>query len=706
MKNALEKQEKQLAELTDLTKQDRLLQLSAQNHHQKVEKADEQLNSNVIQLFKEVKKQTKAIEKMSPERAGQITDKSMALEQFKTIGERIGDFKKGFKDFFTLKGFLNKTGIVDAESGGIVSTAVNRRAARMQYVEDRMKTDPNYYKIAKGATDEEKKATARRTFGAQFDEQQRLRRDMRANEGEISRLEKAGYREDQIKKAGLFQMRGTLAEQMEKVDPRIRQVKEQESKSSVRTAKVTEDGGAKTVSADSFSDEAALESQRQQAQVIDLLSKIEANTRGAGGGEEEQKEEPKKKVGGFLDGILEKALGWLKEGVMAALKFLFNPKNLLKIFTKVFIPAMIVGAIVNGIIDAFNTFFDGGDFIDVLLDGLGGIIEFLSFGLIDAETLKSAVTWMGKAVDEYIITPVTEFLSWMGDLFDIYIVEPLTNIATQLYGLLDEYVLKPLAKVFEPVKQFFIKMKNDVISFLEDFGIPEISFTIPIIKKKVSIGPFYPFRPEPDVTKISSETQLKTTQDSEGNTRSSMQQNIVSTDAESTRVLVNTERQDNNKVDIQDAFAQFDPKTGKAILGGSVAGEEGVKDISARAFRQIKSAAREGKDTAAIAEIVKEDEAYQQLGFWDKRKVDVGYAKATDLLAASKPQVTSGTEIYNRSAANAQASMTTAQPAPVIVNAPTNVNTTNRQNITMPAPVRNNDGGFIDYISNTSYIGP
>jgi hypothetical protein len=706
MKNALEKQEKQLAELTDLTKQDRLLQLSAQNHHQKVEKADEQLNSNVIQLFKEVKKQTKAIEKMSPERAGQITDKSMALEQFKTIGERIGDFKKGFKDFFTLKGFLNKTGIVDAESGGIVSTAVNRRAARMQYVEDRMKTDPNYYKIAKGATDEEKKATARRTFGAQFDEQQRLRRDMRANEGEISRLEKAGYREDQIKKAGLFQMRGTLAEQMEKVDPRIRQVKEQESKSSVRTAKVTEDGGAKTVSADSFSDEAALESQRQQAQVIDLLSKIEANTRGAGGGEEEQKEEPKKKVGGFLDGILEKALGWLKEGVMAALKFLFNPKNLLKIFTKVFIPAMIVGAIVNGIIDAFNTFFDGGDFIDVLLDGLGGIIEFLSFGLIDAETLKSAVTWMGKAVDEYIITPVTEFFSWMGDLFDIYIVEPLTNIATQLYGLLDEYVLKPLAKVFEPVKQFFIKMKNDVISFLEDFGIPEISFTIPIIKKKVSIGPFYPFRPEPDVTKISSETQLKTTQDSEGNTRSSMQQNIVSTDAESTRVLVNTERQDNNKVDIQDAFAQFDPKTGKAILGGSVAGEEGVKDISARAFRQIKSAAREGKDTAAIAEIVKEDEAYQQLGFWDKRKVDVGYAKATDLLAASKPQVTSGTEIYNRSAANAQASMTTAQPAPVIVNAPTNVNTTNRQNITMPAPVRNNDGGFIDYISNTSYIGP
>jgi hypothetical protein len=298
-----------------------------------------------------------------------------------------------------------------------------------------------------------------------------------------------------------------------------------------------------------------------------------------------------------------------------------------------------------------------------------------------------------------------EFFSWMGDMFNDYIMEPLLNIGTQLYGLLDEYVLKPLAKVFEPVKQFFIKLKNDVISFLEDFGIPEISFTIPIIKKKVSIGPFYPFRPEADVTKISGQKQLTTSQDSEGNTRSSFRENIVSTEAGSTRVLSMSENSNNDKVGIQDAFAEFNPKTGKAMLGGSIVeNEDGVKEISTRAFRQIKSAAKEGKDTAAIAEIVKEDEAYQQLGFFDKRKVDVGYAKATDLLAASKPQATSGTEVYNRSAANAQASMTAAQPAPVIVNAPTNVNTTNKQNITMPAPVRNNDGGFVDYISNTSYI--
>ena len=69
-----------------------------------------------------------------------------------------------------------------------------------------------------------------------------------------------------------------------------------------------------------------------------------------------------------------------------------------------------------------------------------------------------------------------------------------------------------------------------------------------------------------------------------------------------------------------------------------LSGDAGEKEISSRAFRQIKSSAQ--KDTATnanIAEIVKEDEAYQKLGFFDKLKVDTGFAKATDLLKVEKP---------------------------------------------------------------------
>lgn len=669
------------------------------------------LNSNVIQLFKEVKKQTKAIEKMSPERAKEITEKSTSIEQFKTISERVENFQKGFKDFFTLKGFANKTGLVREDSGGIVSTAINRRAARMQYAEDRMRVDPNYWKLAKGETEEEKKATAKRTFEKQFDEQQKVRRSIRSNEAEISRLEKSGYTQEQIKRTGLLDARIDLATQMEKADSRV------------RVAKVTPEGKSKTVpaqSAESFSDETALEAQRSQEKVVSLLTKIEENTRGERATTDSKTEEPAKKKLGFLDGILESAFSFLKEGIMTALKFLFNPKNLLKIFTKVFVPAMIIGSLVNGIIDGFKAWMEGGDFSDVMISMLGGVLEFLTFGLIDKESLQGAIDWMGTAIDKYIVEPVKEFFSWIGGLFDEHIMQPILNITSKLYSLLDEYVIQPLAKFTKPITDFFKKLKDDIFSFLEDFGIPEISFTIPIIKKKVSIGPFYPFRPEEGTTRIASSTQLSQRASTDGTQSETMNQNIVTSGThyvrdektgqlklsdDKTQVMTVTSRQTNDSSTLASSFATFDPKTGKATLSRETdTGEEYDKEISMRAFRRIKKSAQEGGDAAKVDEIVREDEAYQKLGFFDKLKVDTGFAKATDLLAAKKPEQTTGTAVYNRSADNARAAMASQQQPPVIVNAPTSVNTTNKQNIAMPAPVRNDDNGFVRYISNTSYF--
>lgn len=57
--------------------------------------------------------------------------------------------------------------------------------------------------------------------------------------------------------------------------------------------------------------------------------------------------------------------------------------------------------------------------------------------------------------------------------------------------------------------------------------------------------------------------------------------------------------------------------------------------------------------------------------------------------------------IYNKSAQNTETAMTTnKQVAPVIVNAPTSVNNTNKQSIAMPAPVRNEDSALSRYVNN------
>lgn len=677
------------------------------------EESGNSLNSNIVKLFKEVKKQTSLMD--NAEKASDVTKKSLDMDQFKTISERMSDFKKGFKDFFSVKGFLNKTGIVDKDSTGIVATAINRRAAKKQYAEDRMKVDPNYWRIAKGDTDEEKKANARKTFEKQFDQQQEIKKQQRQNEGEISRLEKGGYTEEQIKRSGLLKTRAGLAEKLTAVDSRVRDnagdstagnTKKQlevESKKKQKDKETIKE-------AMEFSDEGQLENQRQAEKQTELLNRIAENTDSLrrGGAKKEKKEGGEESGGGLLGTIM----GFLGEGFISALKLIFNPKNILKAITKFIGPAIIIGALVNGIMDGFNKFMETGDIAEALIAGLGGILSFLTFGLFDAETIKSVVNAVSGFITDFIIEPVKKFISFIGDAFEKYITEPIMNAFGYIGDLFTQYIIDPIKKFFAPITNFFMKIKEQVFGFLEDFGIPEIGFTIPIIGKKVSIGPFYPFRPEEGSNRVSTNSGLDQADSAAGST-SNFNQNIVTSGKtayankdgsvtygrDETTVFSEGEKVVNGQATYASNLATFDPVTGKAIISGDV----GDREISKRAFDKIKANAKSGGDATAVQEIVKEDDAYQKLSFWDKRKVDVGYAKASDLLAAQ--QSTGGADaVYDKSSQNAAAAASPgAAPAPVVINAPTNVSNS-KQNIALPQAVRNPDSGFNRYASSRAVV--
>jgi len=684
------------------------------------EETGNSLNSNVIKLFKEVQKQTSILKQkpkdtgpiIGAERAKGITNRSLGEPQYKTIGERTTDIKKGFKDFFTLKGFLNKTGIVDKDSTGIVGTAINRRAARKQYAEDRMKVDPNYWRIAKGDTDKEKKANARKTFEKQFDKQQEIKSQQRQNEGEISRLKEGGYTEEQIKRSGLLKTREGLAEKMTTVDSRFRERGADKSTVAGNTKKQLEVESKKkqkdkeTIKeAMEFSDEGQLENQRQMETQTELLTRIAENTDGLRKGtkEDESKKAGESSGGGLLDTIM----GFLGRGFMKALKFIFSPKNLLKAFTKVFLPVMIIGSLVNGIMDGFNKFMETGDIGEALIAGLGGILSFLTFGLFDAKTIKNVVDAVGGFITDYIIEPLKNFIGFIGDAFETYIMQPIMEAFDYIGNLFTEFIVEPVKKFFAPVANFFKKIKDQVFGFLEDFGIPEIGFTIPGIGKKVSIGPFYPFRPSEDTSRVASNTSVSASSTPSGTTET-MRQSIQSTSADSSQVLVGNERTSTGAdgrqtAEVAQSFANFDVKTGKATYAPGSGGE--AVDISASTFIKVKAAAKLGADTAKLDEIVKEDKAYEQLSFWDKRKVDVGYAKASDLLSARQSTSTRQADaVYNQSSQNAAAAVTPPPaPAPVVVNAPTNVSN-NRQNIALPQSVRNPDNGFNRYTNSRAVV--
>jgi hypothetical protein len=393
-------------------------------------------------------------------------------------------------------------------------------------------------------------------------------------------------------------------------------------------------------------------------------------------------------------------MGMLGSGIMKAAKFIFNPKNLLKAFTKFLLPAMIIGSLINGIIDGFKAFMETGSIAEALIAGFGGILSFLTFGLIDAKTIRSIVDWFSSFVTDYIIQPLKDFFGFLGESFDKYIAQPIMEAFGFVGDMLNEYIVQPIKKFFAPIADFFKKIKDQVFGFLEDFGIPEVGFTIPIIGKKVSIGPFYPFRPGEGTDKVSSSQEMKQSS-SAGGDESNLKENIGVTNKKETTVL-NSEAK--NSVDkdgkvtskYSTTMATFDPKTGKA----SYTNEDDPNNLKYDApltkggFNQIKKASKEGAGSDKIKEIIKEDEAYQKLGFFDKLKVDTGFAKATDLAKLKPPdEPQTGNKVAAQSANSELAKNTSTSSSSTVIAPMSSVNNNSSSTYAIKPPVRNPESG-------------
>jgi hypothetical protein len=149
--------------------------------------------------------------------------------------------------------------------------------------------------------------------------------------------------------------------------------------------------------------------------------------------------------GGLLDGIT----SFLGQGLMKTFKTLFSPGNILKSLGKIFVIGAIIGSLFEGITDGFNEYMESGDIGKALIAGLAGIVDFLTFGLFDKEKIKEVIGDFATWTNEHLIQPFVEFITGIKDSF---------------------------------------------MSMIENIGVPEIKFKIPVVNKEVSIGPFYPFK--------------------------------------------------------------------------------------------------------------------------------------------------------------------------------------------------------------------
>jgi hypothetical protein len=743
MKSVLDKQTAHLQSIQNTIKQDRMVQLTqvvlqaktdkdiiqeseeSNDHLKGIKEHSKKTSDQIAALLKTIKEQTNLLKKKD---LSDVSTKALSMEVTKgpkNIKELMFGSKQENKDFKTVRGFLDQTGFVSKGSGSRMDTFLGNREARNTHIDDRMKRNPNMVNLKQYGGDERK---LKKSLGEQYDKNNDTITAIQENDKQFKRLESAGFDPSDRRNSALFkpltEEKEKLSAKLEKDDVRFRQAKQETAvKETVKEKKVKAEE-----TASEFSDESSLENERRQEELVRLLALIEENTRNEKGAIGEK---PTEASGGnsMLDGIM----SMMGAGIMKAFKFLLNPRFLLKALTKVFVPAMIIGSMVNGIVDAFKAFFNGGSFSDVIIAGLGGVLKVLTFGLFDAQTVKKIVSVISGFVTDYIIEPIKNFMGFVGKAFDTYIKEPIMGAFELIGNLFTEYIINPIKEFFAPISSFFSNIKNQVFGFLEDFGIPEVGFTIPIINKKVSIGPFYPFRPGEGVNRVASNKSLDQSSSSNGDETSKFNQNVVTSgkteyskeyiakatpeererikreSADKTNVLSIGETFKDGKAGITQNLATFDPRTGKASLYGDASGLDdnhptGEREISKRAFSKIKANAKSGGSADNVAEIVKEDDAYQKLGFLDRRKVDLGMAKATELTAVpEKNMPTTGTAVYNQSAQNSEAAAKSSNTSqPIIVSAPTTNNTT-KQSIAMPAPVRNEDSGFNKYINRSAF---
>lgn len=351
-------------------------------HEKKQVKVAEESNKNIIRLTEEIKRKAKEDSKIIATIASntKIVDSlgERLLSPFKSIGASIGKL--------TSVSGIKKAAMSAVNVGGIF----NKSLAKTDYVDEQKLLG-------------DKRST--KEIGEDFNKQQTAAKAINKNEAEIEKFKKKGLSENQIART----------EPGKKLLDERQRLTSEYSKYDIKT---------KLSDSDNLSED-EMEAVRIQTEQSELLKQLVKNT----GGENKTAgvaSPQEAKSGGILDGIL----GTFSSGFMDAIAKIFSPGLILKAVTKVFLPLAIIGSVVNGIMDGFKEFSESGSIGEALIAGLGGVLEFLTFGLIDKTALK---------------------------------------------------------KIFETIKE-------SVDSLFGSIGIPEFKFKLPLINKEVTIPEFYPFR--------------------------------------------------------------------------------------------------------------------------------------------------------------------------------------------------------------------
>ena len=342
-----------------------------------------------------------------------------------------------------------------------------------------------------------------------------------------------------------------------------------------------------------------------------------------------------------------------------------------KIVSKLMLPLTIIMTIWDVVKGAMEGYEKDG-WIGIVSGAIKGLISSLVTGPIDL--LKNIVSWI---LDVFGFDKASKFL----DSFSF-----------------DDIMKGFIDAIFHPIDTIK-KMFEGVMNFFENFEIPEIGFTIPIINKKVSIGPFHPFKKEDGgkgaapaaAASPSASPAAKEGKAAELGAKPAM------TEAGKAQAAPEATAAKDSRAPSDTRVAKTAEKDNTSVMV-TVAGEpvQAGKPLTDKQVAVVESQMRMGNEPSP--EVKK---AYDLAKSGAKA---TGAGPAADTATAQAPTPTEASAVYNKSADNAQAATNNqgGASAPVVVNAPVTTNVKSDQNISMSAPVRNQDRGFNRYMQKNS----
>jgi len=125
-------------------------------------------------------------------------------------------------------------------------------------------------------------------------------------------------------------------------------------------------------------------------------------------------------------GILGSLMGMLSpkkmiKNLIIGFRKLLSPKNIMKVLGKIALPVLIVSTIWVAISSAFEKWKETGSIWEAYKEAVGSVVEFLTLGFIDKETIKNLYQGAADFLMP-VIKPIREFFGkfsdWVGEKFN------------------------------------------------------------------------------------------------------------------------------------------------------------------------------------------------------------------------------------------------------------------------------------------------